>query len=164
MRSNYASTTTSLDRRKLYRSKMENKEAKRTTLARVSSISCRIYSLSCSSPLSIGYSYLLQPITMHETSFRVKQKHKNATSFDDGATPARTSQTIVFEQRDSITLPKFLQGSKKKSTPAPVSRPLLATSPTNESDRTYALRSIATSEENCSISPVVTNVSYLDMN
>lgn len=99
---------------------------------------------------------------MHETTFTVKQRHSEYMnkSFDEGSNhPKSYGKKVVFEQRDSITLPKFLLGNKKKSVPAPVSRPQLATTPTNGSGGANALRSIA-SEDGGYISPTVSNVNF----
>ncbi|KAM7533206.1 hypothetical protein Aperf_G00000119771 [Anoplocephala perfoliata] len=136
MRPSYADTTTSLDRRRLYRSKAENRIVKQNTLSR--------------------------PMTMHETTFTVKRKHYEDMnkSFDESTNRSKSQGAkIVYEQKDTITLPKFLLGSKKKSAPAPVSRPQLAATPTNESEGANALRSIATPEGGY-ISPTVSNAQY----
>ncbi|VDK21337.1 unnamed protein product [Taenia asiatica] len=135
MRSSYTDATSSLDRRKLYRSKEETRAAKMATLGR--------------------------PMTMHETTFTVKQKSTDAQQgpLDEGLQRPKSGQKVRYEQRDSITLPKFLLGNKKKSVPAPVSRPHLATSPTIEGNRASVLKSIAVAEENnTAISPTITNM------
>ncbi|KAL5965511.1 hypothetical protein TSMEX_006777, partial [Taenia solium] len=134
MQSSYTDATSSLDRRKLYRSKEETRVAKMATLGR--------------------------PMTMHETTFTVKQKSTDAQHgpLDEGLQRPKSGQKVRYEQRDSITLPKFLLGNKKKSVPAPVSRPHLATSPTIEGNRASVLKSIAVAEENnAAISPTITS-------
>ncbi|VDM34970.1 unnamed protein product [Hydatigera taeniaeformis] len=135
MRSNYTNATSSLDRRKLYRSKEETRVAKMATLSR--------------------------PMTMHETTFTVKRKSNEGhqRSLDEGSQRPKSGQKVIYEQRDSITLPKFLLGNKKKSVAPPVSRPQLISSPTNEGNRVSVLKSIATAEDaNMVISPTFTNM------
>ncbi|VDD75739.1 unnamed protein product [Mesocestoides corti] len=126
MNENYENYTTSLDRRKLYRSKEETKMAKRETLSR--------------------------PATMHETTFTVKHKVADPLhqSFDDAAGRPRACQKVVFERRETITFPKLTFGSKKKSThPPPVARPHLASTPSTEGHRASALKSIAAPDDVC---------------
>lgn len=101
---------------------------------------------------------------MHETTFTVKRKSTDMQqgSLDEGSQRHKSGQKVRYEQRDSITLPKFLLGNKKKSVPAPVSRPHLASSPTVEGNRASVLKSIAASEDNnTAISPTITSVSPL---
>lgn len=98
---------------------------------------------------------------MHETTFTLKRKpNEEWNKSFDGTTmrPKSLGPKIKYEQRDSITLPKFLLGSKRKSTQAPVTRPVLATSPTNQNEGATALRSIASPEDGSYITPVATNV------
>lgn len=135
MRTGYEASTASLDRLKLYRSKAETKVARRATLSR--------------------------PITMHETTFTLKLKPNEGLnkSIDENFRRSKSSApTIAYEQRDSITLPKFLFGSKRKSVPPPVTRPQLAATAANQSDGASALRSIADLEDGNYISPVACNV------
>nr|CDS33145.1 expressed conserved protein [Hymenolepis microstoma] len=135
MRTSYEASTASLDRRKLYRSKAETKVARRATLSR--------------------------PITMHETTFTLKRKPNEGLnkSIDENVLRSKSNAPkIAYEQRDSITLPKFLFGSKKKSVLPPVTRPQLAATTANQSDGASALRSIADLEDGNFISPVACNV------
>ncbi|EUB56258.1 hypothetical protein EGR_08873 [Echinococcus granulosus] len=135
MRSDYTNATTSLDRKKLYRSKEETRAAKMTTLSR--------------------------PMTIHETSFTVKRKLNESQhrSLDEGSQPPKSGQKVIFEQKDSFTLPKFLLGSKRKSVPAPVLRPHLANSPTTEGNRASVLKPITASEDNSTpLSPTITSM------
>ncbi|VUZ55955.1 unnamed protein product [Hymenolepis diminuta] len=137
MRSSYEASTTSLDRQKLYRSKAETRAAKRASLSR--------------------------PITLHETTFTLKRKPNEDwnKSLDESVIRSKSNAPkIVYKQRDSITLPKFLLGSKRKSVPPPVTRPQLATTPTNQSDGASALRSISASEDRNYIAPVTCDVSF----
>ncbi|VDO09233.1 unnamed protein product, partial [Rodentolepis nana] len=135
MRSSYEVSTASLDRRKLYRSKAETRVARRATLSR--------------------------PITMHETTFTLKRKpNENWNKSIDESTLRSKSHApkIAYEQRDSITLPKFLFGGKKKTVPPPVTRPQLAATTSNQSGGASALKSIADLEDGNYISPVAYNV------
>ncbi|KAM3173448.1 hypothetical protein ACTXT7_012475 [Hymenolepis weldensis] len=135
MRSSYEASTTSLDRQKLYRSKAETRAAKRASLSR--------------------------PITLHETTFTLKRKSNEDwnKSLDESVIRSKSNASkIVYKQRDSITLPKFLLGSKRKSVPPPVTRPQLAAAPTNQSDGASALRSISVSEDRDYIAPVACDV------
>ncbi len=79
---------------------------------------------------------------MHETTFRVKTKGDpmGGASFDEttGRPKSMGTQKVVFERRETITLPKLPFGSKKKK--PPVARPQLMSMSSMEGQRTSALR------------------------